>query len=112
MAGSGVGLLSGGIRAMEIARLRRDRGALRTGHRNKQIRGALWLFAPAAIFTVVHFWFIPKSASGPYVLSLDSRLPSTIASYLAWTFEPGSSRCARTRNSSTRRNCFWESCWG
>ncbi len=57
----------------------------------KQVRGALWLFVPAAIFTVVHFWFIPKSASGPYVLSLDTRLPSTIASYLAWTFEPGSS---------------------
>jgi hypothetical protein len=57
----------------------------------KQLRGALWLFAPAAIYTAVHFLFIPKSASGPYKLSLDSRLPSTVASYLGWIFEPGSS---------------------
>jgi hypothetical protein len=57
----------------------------------KQVRSALWLFVPAGLFTVLHFLYVPKSTSGPYVLSLDSRLPSTIASYLGWTFEPGSS---------------------
>lgn len=62
--------------------------ALATGER---LRSALWLFAPAIVYTAAHFLFVPKSTSGPYVLSLDSRLPSTIASYLAWTFEPGSS---------------------
>jgi hypothetical protein len=57
----------------------------------KQLGSTMWLLVPAAIYTLVHFLFIPKSAFGPYVLALDSRLPSTIASYLGWTFEPGSS---------------------
>lgn len=57
----------------------------------KGIRSALWMFAPAALFTTAHFFFVPKSASGPYKLALDSRLPSTIATYFGWTFEPGSS---------------------
>ncbi len=56
----------------------------------KQLRGALWLFAPAVAFTAAHFIWIPKQAAGPYALSFDSRLPSTIASYFGWTFEPGS----------------------
>jgi hypothetical protein len=56
----------------------------------RQLRGALWLFAPALAFSAAHFLWIPKPAAGPYALALDSRLPSTIASYLGWTFEPGS----------------------
>jgi hypothetical protein len=56
----------------------------------KELRGTLWLFAPAVVFSVVHFLWIPKPAAGAYALSLDSRLPATFASYLAWTFEPGS----------------------
>ena len=55
----------------------------------KGLRSALWLFLPAAVYTVAHFLFVPKLTSGPYSLSLDSRLPATIASYLKWTFEPG-----------------------
>jgi hypothetical protein len=57
----------------------------------KQLRAAsLWLlFAPAVAFTAMHFLWIPKATTGIYALSLDSRLPSTFASYLAWTFEPG-----------------------
>lgn len=57
----------------------------------KQVRGALYLFIPAVLFTAYHFLFVPKATSGPYLLALDSRLPSTIATYLGWTFEPGSS---------------------
>jgi hypothetical protein len=57
----------------------------------KQVRPALWLFLPAALFTALHFFLIPKAADGPYALSLDSRLPSTISTYFAWTFEPASS---------------------
>lgn len=57
----------------------------------KGLRGALWLLVPAVVFTAAHFAFVPKSTAGPYALSLDSRLPSTIASYLKWTFEPGAS---------------------
>jgi hypothetical protein len=57
----------------------------------RQLRAALWLFAPAMVFTAVHFLWIPKPASGIYALSLDSRLPATFANYLAWSFEPGSS---------------------
>jgi hypothetical protein len=47
------------------------------------------LFAPTVVFTAVHFLWIPKPAAGVYALSLDSRLPATFASYLAWSFEPG-----------------------
>jgi len=50
----------------------------------------LWLFAPAVVFTAVHFLWIPKQAGGVYALSLDSRLPATFANYLGWIFEPGS----------------------
>jgi hypothetical protein len=56
----------------------------------KQLRGALWLFAPAVAFTAAHFIWIPKQAAGPYAMSFDSRMPSTIGSYFGWTFEPGS----------------------
>lgn len=57
----------------------------------KRVRAALWLFLPAGLFTAAHFLFVPKATDGPYALALDSRLPSTIATYLGWTFEPGSS---------------------
>jgi hypothetical protein len=56
----------------------------------KQWRGVLWLFAPAVVFSIVHFVWIPKAPAGLYALSLDSRLPATFANYLAWTFQPGS----------------------
>jgi hypothetical protein len=57
----------------------------------RQLRNALWLFLPAAVFTALHFWLIPKSSTGSYALSLDSRLPSTIANYFSWTLEPAGS---------------------
>ncbi len=58
----------------------------------EKLRSSVWLlFLPAAIFTALHFWLIPKTAAGPYALSIDSRLPATIATYFAWTFEPASS---------------------
>jgi hypothetical protein len=58
----------------------------------KQLRSSLWLlFAPAVAFTAIHFLLIPKPAAGVYTLSFDSRLPETVAKYLAWSFEPGSS---------------------
>lgn len=56
----------------------------------KRMPSALWLLLPAAVFSVVHFVLIP-SPSGAYALSLDSRLPATIATYFGWAFEPGSS---------------------
>lgn len=57
----------------------------------KRIKSALWMFVPAVLFTAAHFLWVPKSDSGPYKLALDSRLPSTIATYFAWAFEPASS---------------------
>ena len=63
----------------------------------KKVREALWLFVPAVLYTAYHFLFVPKSANGPYVLKLDSRLPSTIATYLGWSFEPGSSALGARR---------------
>ena len=71
----------------------------------KELRGTLWLFAPAVVFSVVHFLWIPKPAGGVYALSLDSRLPATFASYLGWTFEPGRAALRFTRSSCARRNC-------
>ncbi len=62
----------------------------------KRVTRTVWLFVPAAAFAIAHFWFIPKPSQGAYALALDSRLPSTIGAYLAWTFEPGSS-ALRTR---------------
>ncbi len=57
----------------------------------KRVRRTIRLFAPAAAFVVAHFWLVPKPSEGIYALALDSRLPSTLGAYLAWTFEPGSS---------------------
>lgn len=77
--------------AMEIAPMYAVVAVICALATRERLRSALWLFAPAIVYTAAHFLFVPKSTSGPYVLSLDSRLPSTIASYLAWIFEPGSS---------------------
>lgn len=56
----------------------------------KRLRDAAWLFAPAILFSVFHFLFIPKSSDSVYALALDRRLPATVKTYLAWMFEPGS----------------------
>lgn len=57
----------------------------------KQAGSTLPLFVPAALFVAAHFLLIPKAPVGPYAISLDSRLLSTIAAYSTWTFEPASS---------------------
>src|ERR1035438_1939122 len=77
--------------AMEIAPMYAVVAVICALATRERLRSALWLFAPAVVYTAAHFLLVPKSTSGPYLLSLDSRLPSTIASYLAWVFEPGSS---------------------
>ena len=68
----------------------------------KRVTRTIWLFAPAGVFAIAHFWLIPKPTEGPYAIALDSRLLSTIRAYLAWTFEPGSS-ALRTRAAQLHR---------
>jgi hypothetical protein len=45
-------------------------------------RGVFLLFIPAAIFTVLHFLFIPKSGGETYRIAVDGRLPVTLLRYL------------------------------
>lgn len=53
----------------------------------KRIWSTLPLFVPAAVFAIIHFFFIPKS-EGPYALAIDHRLPATLWRYLIWTIGP------------------------
>ncbi|SRR5579884_260642 len=62
----------------------------RKDHR-KLLRGTGLLFVPAALFAAVQILFIPKAPGPVYALSFDRRLPGTLAAYLGWMFQPGSS---------------------
>jgi len=56
----------------------------------KRLPGTIALFVPAILFSAFHFLFIPKLPDSVYTLAVDRRLGSTIKTYLAWMFEPGS----------------------
>jgi hypothetical protein len=53
----------------------------------KRVWSTVPLFVPAALFTAIHFRFIPKS-DGPYKLALDHRLPATLWTYVIWSIGP------------------------
>ena len=44
----------------------------------------LLLFAPAVVFTAIHFVLIPKPSSGPYRLHLDGAVFKTLVTYWTW----------------------------
>jgi hypothetical protein len=54
----------------------------------KRIWSTLPLFVPAAVFMVLHFFFIPKNAGDYYKIVVDSRLPGNFLQYLKWTAGP------------------------
>ncbi len=51
-------------------------------------RDALWMAAPAGIFTALHLWVIPKTDAEVYRRIVDSRLPATLWQYIEWTVGP------------------------
>ena len=54
----------------------------------KKWRGTLALFVPAALFGAVHYFFIPKPASGVYAIVWDRRLLETFLRYLSVSLGP------------------------
>lgn len=51
-------------------------------------RSCLWMFVPAAAFTLAHLFFIPKSDSPVYQMFFDRRLVSDLYAYVLWTVGP------------------------
>jgi hypothetical protein len=51
--------------------------------------GTLSLFIPAAIFTAVHFFLIPKTQGPYYSVTIDHRIPATFLKYLSWALAAG-----------------------
>ncbi len=49
---------------------------------------AIALAIPAAAFTAIHLFLIPKTTVSIYAFSIDSRLISTLAKYVGWTIGP------------------------
>ncbi|HEY7336673.1 MAG TPA: hypothetical protein VH639_17400 [Bryobacteraceae bacterium] len=56
--------------------------------RKKGERGVFALFIPAAVFTAIHAFFIPKVPSEIYRIAVDARLPVTLSMYLRMAVGP------------------------
>ncbi|HLH38855.1 MAG TPA: hypothetical protein VKX39_06880 [Bryobacteraceae bacterium] len=54
----------------------------------KKLKSTLPLFLPAAIFAVIDYFFIPKTAGEYYAISVDQRLFKTFLRYLSWSLGP------------------------
>ena len=52
------------------------------------LRDALWMLIPAALFTALHLFVIPKTESPIYQRIIDGRLPATLWTYIQWTVGP------------------------
>src|SRR5437879_4711298 len=50
----------------------------------QRLRKTLLLFAPAVVFTAIHFVLIPKPSGGPYRLHLDGAVFETLVTYWTW----------------------------
>lgn len=48
----------------------------------------LWMLFPAALFTALHLFVIPKTDAEVYRRIIDSRLPATLWQYIQWTVGP------------------------
>ena len=53
-------------------------------------RRTLWLFIPSALFTAVHFLFVPKTPDPSYRMYFDASIPTTLWKY--WTFSTAAGR--------------------
>jgi hypothetical protein len=56
-------------------------------HRPK-LRLTLPLYVVSAAFTVIHFWKAPPAAAGPYAIQLNSRIFSTLKTYVEMALGP------------------------
>jgi hypothetical protein len=54
----------------------------------KKFRGTLALFIPAAIFSAIHYFFIPKTPGDYYAIIFDQRLPQTFFRYFSLSLGP------------------------
>jgi len=54
----------------------------------KKFRGTLPLFIPAAAFTLVHLFLIPKTTGGIYDMAFDRRMGATLLMYVNWAIGP------------------------
>jgi hypothetical protein len=81
----------GGLATLEVAVVYPAIAALYAVCFNRnQLRSALWLFIPAAIFGAWHAFFIPYTGGADYQIAIDGRIASTLFQYLTWL--PGSAQ--------------------
>src|ERR1039457_5488865 len=53
-----------------------------------KLRLTLPLYVVSAAFTVIHFWKAPPAAAGPYAIQLNSRIFSTVKTYVEMALGP------------------------
>ena len=56
-----------------------------SGFKEKRV---LALFLPAAAFAAIHFFLVPKNLADIYTIRIDSKLPSTLLTYVRWALGP------------------------
>lgn len=54
----------------------------------KRDRSAWPLFVPALAFLAIHLFLVPKNLADIYTIRVDSKLPSTLLTYLRWALGP------------------------
>jgi len=65
------------------------------------------LFAISIVYTIVHFWFAPLAAGGPYKLHWDARVFQTLVQYWGWALGPGYGRLLGIRGTLPRSTMVW-----
>ena len=65
------------------------------------------LFVISLIFTIVHIFFAPLPAGGPYQLHWDLRIFSTLTTYWGWALGPGQGRLLGIRSTLIRSSLVW-----
>lgn len=60
----------------------------RQGEEHPSIASVLPLFIPAILFTILHFFVIPKNTGPYYILQFDARIFRTLLQYLKWCLGP------------------------
>ncbi len=60
----------------------------RQSWRGLKEKGAPALFLPAIAFAAIHFFLVPKNPADIYTIHIDTRLPSTLWTYIGWALGP------------------------
>jgi hypothetical protein len=65
------------------------------------------LFAISLIYAIVHIFFAPLPANGPYTLHWDLRVFQTLTTYWGWALGPGQGRLIDIRSTLIRSSLVW-----